>query len=109
MPRPKKNNSETSLKDIWEKNPLSFILATVLTTIVLTSSLLIFYFNNRIEDIKFQYENSIKNIENNHKNEIEFEKYKAQQESKKSYYINIDENSAEGKEFEKFLNNISKK
>lgn len=53
-----------SLKEKIEKSPWSYIIGTVITTIVLTSSILIFLFNEKIENIKLSYQIKIDECNN---------------------------------------------
>jgi len=53
-----------SLKEKIEKSPWSYIIGIVFTTITLTSSILIFLFNNSIENIMLSYQNKIDEYNN---------------------------------------------
>jgi hypothetical protein len=53
-----------SLKEKIEKSPWSYILGIVITTIGLTSSILIFLLNDRIENIKLSYQNKLDECSN---------------------------------------------
>lgn len=103
------SNNNTSVKELWEKSPLSFFLGSMIACITVTAVILIFYFTNRIDDLKFNYEKQIENLNNNHKTEINVIEVKARQEAREEAATPIDKNSITGKELEILLKHYSAK
>lgn len=104
-----RDNNDNSVKELWEKHPISFYLGSMVAVAVAISSILIYYFTNRIEDMKFAYEQQINNLKENHQRDIEMAKMKAVQETQESAYISIDSNSNSGIELKELLKHYSPK
>lgn len=102
-----RNTNNNSVKELWEKSPLSFYLGSMVACIMATAAILIFYFTNRIDDLKFNYEKQIENLNNNHKTDINVIEVKARQEAQQEISTPIDKNSITGKELEILLKHYS--
>ncbi|SEF56997.1 hypothetical protein SAMN05421847_0344 [Halpernia humi] len=105
----KTQNDNISAKEVWEKHPISFYLGSMVTVAGIVSLIFIFYFNNRIEDIKLTYEKQVENLKSNQATEIEVVKMKVRQEVQQGQVQEISNNSNEGKAFQEFLNNYKNK
>lgn len=104
-----RNTNNNSVKELWEKSPLSFFVVSMTACVMATAAILIFYFTNRIDDLKFNYEKQIENLNNNHKTEINVIEVKIRQEVQQAISTPIDKNSITGKELEILLKHYSEK
>lgn len=102
-------NNQQSVKELWEKHPVSFYIASMATLAIFLSGVFVFYFTNRIEDIRFSYDQQINNLKENHQRDIEMTKLKATQDAQEATYISIESNSKSGAELKELLKNYSRK
>lgn len=68
-----------------------------------------FYYSNRIEDIKNNYQDKLEQQIKNCENQVNLKIIEAQNQEREKYYLKVEENSMNGKLLEKTLELIEKR
>lgn len=97
-----------NIKEFWDNHPLSFYISSMIGVASVVATILVSYYNNRIDDIKNYHENRIKDMEDKHRTALELVRIKTMQEIQTEQFLKIDRYSTEGKELEKLLTEILK-
>ena len=103
----RKNNN--NYKETIESHPFIVISSAFVGGFIISSGILIFYYSNRIDDIKDRYEYMFQQEKRNFEVELKNKTLEIQIEEREKHYIKVDENSLNGKLLEKTLELMEKK
>lgn len=90
-------------KQILENNPVIILGGVFLSGFIICSSILQFYYSDKIQDIKEKYDFRLEEQIKDCNTQINFKVLEIQQQEREKYYQKIDENSVNGKLLEKIL------
>lgn len=105
MAQKKTNN----FNQIIDNHPIKILAGAFSTGFGLCFVALQFYYSNRIEDIKENFNYRIDQQKKDCESQINYKALEIQNQEREKYYLKLDENSVNGKLLEKTLELIDKK
>lgn len=100
--------SINKFKKILENHPMFTLIGVFATGVVLAYTILMIYYNDRINDIKDSADEKVRQQIKECESNLRIKVIEIQAEERERYYLKIEENSINGKLLEKTLDLIEK-
>ncbi|AXB58445.1 hypothetical protein [Flavobacterium fluviale] len=94
-----------NFQEIFEEHPIKACLGCFITGVGITYTILVFFYDNKIQNIKDRYDDKIEFLEKTHAQDLEIKEIKLTKEEGTKYYLNIEPNSKLARDVENLIEN----